>query len=226
MPKLAVIATISAVAFPWQVRRLILCALCGYKIHRSAYISRISLVMPQRLEMGANSYIGAMTVVKGIESLRIDEHGFIGALNWIFGFPKRPGCRHFAMDSTRNPCLIVEPHAAITSRHLIDCTDEVVVGAYSTLAGFRSQILTHSIDLQESRQRCRPVHIGRYCFVGTSCVLLAGSVLPDRSVLAAHSVLTAAQSMDGYLYGGTPAKPIKPIAADAKYFSRTSGYVW
>jgi hypothetical protein len=28
-----------------------------------------------------------------------------------------------------------------------------------------------------------------------------------------------------YIYGGVPAKPIKPVEPDDKYFSRDTGYV-
>jgi acetyltransferase-like isoleucine patch superfamily enzyme len=69
------------------------------------------------------------------------------------------------------------------------------------------------------------VHIGHHCFVGTGCVLLGGSSLPDNSVLGAHSLLASRQEMPGYLYGGVPAKPIKPVDPGAEYFSRPAGYV-
>jgi acetyltransferase-like isoleucine patch superfamily enzyme len=226
MSKLAMFAIAGAAPFPWSVRRLVLQVLCGFKINKTALISRFALVMPSRLEMGPKSYIGPFTVCKGLELLQLDEYGRIGARNWITGFPRGTQSRHFDLDPGRKPNLIVERHAAITSSHIIDCTDEVRIGAFSTFAGFRSQILTHSIDLKESHQRCKPVLIGHHCFVGTNCVLLGGSSLPDCSVLGAHSLLASPQSAPGYLYGGVPARPIKPIEPDAKYFSRSTGYVW
>jgi hypothetical protein len=48
---------------------------------------------------------------------------------------------------------------------------------------------SHSIDLHECRQSSKPFAIGEYCFVGTGCVILAGSELPDYSVLGASSLL-------------------------------------
>ncbi len=210
---------------PWTLRRLVLQAVCGFSIHKTAFISRFALVLPSHLEMGPKSYIGSFTVCKGLASVCLQEHGFIGPLNWITAFPLGTGSRHFELDPERKPRLIVERHAAITSRHLIDCTDEVRVGAFSTFAGFRSQILTHSIDLNQSRQRCKPVRIGHHCFVGTGCVLLGGSSLPDSSVLGAHSLLASPLETPGYLYAGVPAKPIKPIDPGAAYFSRDVGFV-
>lgn len=225
MSKLALIAAVCVAPLPWRLRRVFFNGILGYKIDKTALISRWSLVLPAHLEMGPRSSVGPFTVCKGLELLRIEESGYIGALNWITAFPLRTGSGHFELDTARRPQLIVERHAAITSRHLIDCTDEVVVGAFSIVAGFRSQILTHSVDLRQSRQCCKPVHIGRHCFVGTACVCLGGSSLPDASVLGAHSLLNRQYSNPGYLYGGVPAKPIRPVDPESKYFSRTTGYV-
>ena len=226
MSKLAIFAFAVAAPFPWRLRRLILQAMCGFVIHKTAFISRFALVSSSRLEMEPGSYIGPLTVCKGLALLRLGEHARIGPLNWISAFPVGTTSRHFELDPERKPHLIVERHAAITNRHLIDCTDEVEIGAFTTFAGFRSQILTHSIDLNQSRQRCKPVRIGHHCFVGTSCVLLGGSSLPDCSVLGAHSLLAARLETPGWLYAGVPARPIKLVDLEAAYFSRHTGYVW
>jgi acetyltransferase-like isoleucine patch superfamily enzyme len=222
---LKLLAYLATVAMPWRLRRVVLRTVCGFDIDKTAFISRFALALPSRLEMGPGSFIGAFTVCKSVSLVRLEDHGRIGALNWITGYPTGTGSRHFELDPDRNPCLIVERHAAITSRHLIDCTDEVRIGAFSTFAGFRSQILTHSIDLKQSRQRCKPVSIGHHCFVGTGCILLGGSSLPDCSILGAGSLLVSRPDRPGYLYGGVPAKPIKPVEPGAEYFSRSTGFV-
>jgi acetyltransferase-like isoleucine patch superfamily enzyme len=175
--------------------------------------------------MGQYSTIGAFTVCKGIALLEIGEYGHVGRLNLITGFPLGKS-RHFSLQSDRKPQLVIGRHAAITNQHVIDCTDAVTIGAFSTFAGFRSQILTHSIDLAENMQKCAPVTIGDYAFVGTDTVILGGSTLPSRSILAAKSLLNKRYEVEGYLYGGTPARPIAPCAADAKYFTRAEGFVW
>jgi acetyltransferase-like isoleucine patch superfamily enzyme len=225
MSKLAMLVSFIAAPLPWSLRRLLLQSLCGFKIHRTAFISRFALMVPFHLEVGPRGYIGPFTVCKGLSLLRLEESGFIGPFNWITAFPLGTKSKHFELNPERKPQLTIERHAAITNRHIIDCTDEVFIGAFSTFAGFRSQILTHSIELKESRQRCNPVRIGAHCFVGTCCVLLGGSVLPDRCVLGAHSMLGSRLETPGYVYGGVPAKPIKPIDPDDKYFLRDTGYV-
>jgi acetyltransferase-like isoleucine patch superfamily enzyme len=116
-------------------------------------------------------------------------------------------------------------HSAITHRHLIDCTNEVRIGTHSTIAGWRTQILTHGIDLTLSHQTSRPVVIGSYCFVGTGSILLKGSRLPDRSVLSAGSVLLTQESEECALYSGVPAQKVRDLAPDSAYFTRQEGFV-
>jgi acetyltransferase-like isoleucine patch superfamily enzyme len=174
--------------------------------------------------MGSGARIGHLTICKGIESLDMEENTHIGNLNWITGFPLR-GHRHYKNQQDRFPSLFIGRHAAITNRHLIDCSDRVIIGQYSTFAGFRSQILTHYINIATNRQMTRPVTIGKYSFVGTQSVFLPGSVLPDYSILSANSLLNKAFNEPYCLYGGVPAEKIKTIPRDSQYFTRESGYV-
>ena len=173
--------------------------------------------------MEENSSVGHLTVVKGLEYLRMGSSSRIGNLNWITG--RENFGQHFKEQTGRRSNLIIGTHAAITHRHLIDCTDTVTVGAFSTVAGWGTQVLTHGVDISESRQRCAPVTIGDYCFVGTRAILLKGSALPSASVLAAGAVLDRAYSDESTLYGGVPARAIKILDRSALYFRRETGAV-
>ena len=174
--------------------------------------------------MGPKARIGHLTRVKGLQELSIGEGASLGNLNWVTAVSSDHPV-HFAADVDRNPSLIIERHAAITHRHLIDCTDRVVVGEYSTVAGWRSQILTHAIDVRLSRQSAESVSIGRYCFVGTGVVILKGASLPDYSILSAGSVLAASMPDSYMLYSGVPAVAAKPLDRASGYFQRTMGFV-
>jgi acetyltransferase-like isoleucine patch superfamily enzyme len=123
------------------------------------------------------------------------------------------------------PRLVVGEGAAITKNHHIDCTSEVSIGKYTTLAGYNSQILSHSIDLKECRQDSKPIKIGDYCLVGTNVVVLGGAELPSYSVLAAKSLLNKRQTEEWSLYAGVPAQKKAEIPKSAKYFSRTNSFV-
>ena len=126
---------------------------------------------------------------------------------------------------TGGPELILERHAAITNRHFIDCTAQVRIGAFASFAGFASQLMTHSVNIETNRQEAYPITIGAYCFVGTNCVILGGSALPPYCVLGAKSLLNRAYTDRYFLYGGVPAKPIKAMPETNLYFQRKTGYV-
>jgi acetyltransferase-like isoleucine patch superfamily enzyme len=176
--------------------------------------------------MGANARIGHLTVCKGLSKLQLGDNASIGRLNWISAYPLTGSkVAHFSDETDRQPELVLGEHAAITNRHLIDCTGRVTVGRFSTIAGFRSQVLTHSINLARSRQTSAAVTIGDYCFLGTGVVVLPGSILPSQSVLGAGAVLNKAWSESGVLYAGVPAKPMKQLDASVGYFARSRGFV-
>jgi acetyltransferase-like isoleucine patch superfamily enzyme len=208
---------------PWPLRREILRRCFGYQIHSTARIG-LAWVLPKRLVMDAGTEIGNLTVCKNLDLIHMHADSRIGRGNWITGFPSDPS-PHFAHQHDRRPELILGEHSAITNRHLIDCTSRVSVGRFTTFAGFQSQILTHSIDLEACRQASEPVTIGDYCFVGTNCVLLGGSVLPSYSVLAAKSLLNKAFAEEYSIYGGIPAGQLKKISPDLGYFHRPAGMV-
>lgn len=208
---------------PWTIRRRILNGVFGYQISNSARIG-FSLVLCKKLVMSPHSSIRHLTFIGGFEELRLGEWAIVGNLNWINGMPLS-ATDFFSDDKERYPALILEEHSAMTARHIVDCSNRVTIGAFSTLAGFRTQILTHSIDVTLSRQMTAPVFIGRYCFVGTSCILLKGAQLPDCSVLAAGSVLSSREQQPYGLYSGVPAKRSKELDPELLYFKRTEGFV-
>ena len=208
---------------PWPMKRWLLQRLYGYELDRSSRIG-LSWVFPRRLIMGRNARIGHLTVCKGLELLRLGECASIGRLNWITAFPLgRPP--HFMHIVERRPELLVGEHAAITHRHIIDCTEQVIVGRFTTLAGFRTQVLTHSIDLKECRQHAFPVSIGSYVFIGTACTILGGTVVPDYCVVGASALLNDRYEGSHQLLAGVPAKPVAKLDPTMKYFTRAEGFV-
>mgnify|MGYP003338912635 CR=1 FL=1 len=208
---------------PWPFRRLFLQIFLGFQIDRTARIG-FAWVLPRHLIMEEGTRIGNLTICKNLDLVHMKAHSRIGRGNWITGFPSGRSA-HFATETERHPELILGEHSAITNRHLIDCTARVTIGKFTTFAGFQSQILSHSIDLETSRQASAPVTIGDYCFVGTNCVVLAGSVLPAFSVLGAKSLLNKSFGEPYSLYAGVPAKLISRVPEEYAYFKREVGVV-
>jgi acetyltransferase-like isoleucine patch superfamily enzyme len=210
--------------FPWPLKRPLLQRLFGYQLNPRARIG-LAWVYPRRLRMAAGSRIDALTVAIHLDELEMGEMASIGRGNWITGFATGTDSPHFAHQPNRCSQLLLADHAAITKNHHIDCTNRITIGPFTTIAGYHSQLLSHSIDLQHNRQHSEPITIGAHCFVGSNCVILGGSELPHHSVLGALSLLNKAHSQPWSLYGGQPARRLKAIEDSALYFTREKGYV-
>jgi acetyltransferase-like isoleucine patch superfamily enzyme len=212
------------VTLSWPLKRLLLQRLFGYSLAPNARIG-LAWVYPSRLIMAAGSRIDHFTVAVNLDVLQLGDHATIGRSNWITGFPTGTSSRHFAHQPHRCAELLLGAHAAITKHHHIDATNRISIGPFTTIAGYRSQLLSHAIDLQHNRQHSETITIGAYCFVGTSCVILGGSILPDHSVLGALSLLNKAHMEPWGLYAGQPARRLKAIDPNAPYFWRSIGCV-
>jgi len=220
--RLALIISAVSLLFPWRMRRWLLQVVCKYSIDRDARIG-LSLIGCPSLRMAPASRIGHFCVIKGSD-VEMGAHASIGDFNWVSGLPLQND-RHFRTEIDRHPTFKLDRHAAVTSRHFVDCSNSVHIGEFSIVAGARSQILTHAIDYKAGRQVSAPVRIGRYCFVGTGCIVLKGARLPDCSILAAGSCLARSFDEPLSLYSGVPATRVKALDPDAAYFHRQHGFV-
>ena len=209
---------------PWSIKRILLQKLMGYQIHKTAKIG-YAWFFPEMLIMGPNSKIGHLNTAIHLDKVIIGENSSISRGNWITGFPSNTNSKHFAHQPERKSILEIGNHSAITKNHHLDCTNHLKIGNYVTVAGYQSQFLTHSINVMDNRQDSAPIFIGDYCFIGTNSVILGGSQLPSKCVLGAKSLLNKKYTEESKLYGGVPARKISDIPEDAKYFSRSNGFV-
>lgn len=209
---------------PWKIRRWLLQKWFGYDLHPQSRIG-LAWVFPKKLVMAEGARIAHFTVAVHLDRIVMEKESRIGRSNWITGFPTGTRSLHFRHQPDRVSELYMGASSAITKHHHIDCTSRIAIGRFTTIAGYYSQLLTHSIDVFENIQDSHPIIIGDYAFVGTNSVILGGSVLPSYSVLGAKSLLNKAYKEEWKLYGGTPAKSISDIPRDAKYFSRKDGFV-
>lgn len=220
-----IVLRIIAVLLPWPLKRLLLVYFFKYKIHPSARIG-FSWIYPKKLIMDSNSSIGNFNVAVHLDLIEIGKNSSIARGNWITGFPTNTDSKHFAHQKNRKSNLIIGQHSAITKNHHIDCTNVITIGNFATIAGYSSQLLTHSINIGLNIQDSHPISIGNYCFVGTASTILGGAVLPAYCVLGANTLLTKAFTTPYRLYGGNPAKEIKELSKDFKYFTREVGFVY
>jgi hypothetical protein len=215
---LAILAMVS----PGLIRRWILVSLLGHRIARDARVG-MSLIDVDRLTLGPGASIGSLNVLRGLKIVRLDAQARIGMMNWVSASPLSQGLFPAAPD--RRPALWLREGAAITRRHLLDGSDQIRLGAFSILAGSGSEILTHAIDIEAGCQMTGRVRVGERCFVGTRSVLLQGTHIPRCCVIGAGSVVTGSLGVELTLYGGVPARPIRPLSETAGFFVRKSPHV-
>lgn len=210
--------------FPRAFRFRCLKFLYGFEIHPSARIG-FSILGAKSVIINKNAKVGHLNLIRNVDVLFLDSGARIGSMNWIAGLSISQSKEHYLDNSQRRSNLTIEENASITNQHLLDCTDHITIKRFSTVAGYRSQILTHEIDIYKSTQKSSPVIIGEYSFIGSGVIILAGTKFPSSSVLMAGS-LCRISSLDSFsLFGGVPAKKIKKYEDSAKYFFRLNGHV-
>jgi acetyltransferase-like isoleucine patch superfamily enzyme len=211
--------------FPWPLRRRFLNKFFSYKIHADARIG-LAWIFPRELILAAESKIDHFNVAIHLNKIELGPKATISRGNWITGFPVKTDSSHFKHQSDRKAELILGESSSITKNHHFDCTSQIHIGRFTTIAGYESQFLTHSIDMNENRQDSDSILIGDYSFIGTNVVVLGGTTLPSHSILGAKSLLNKRFSEEWCIYGGVPAKKIGEVPRTAKYFTREVGYVY
>lgn len=212
-----------AMFLPWTLKRILLSTIANYSIAKDARIG-FSWIQVSSLVLERGARIGNFNVIQKLDRLHLGAESSIGQGNFVTCFRDETSnsYKHLPL---RDRSLYVGTGSAITMRHLIDCNESVRIGNFSTLAGYGSQLLTHSIDLHLNRQHAEKIEIGDYCFVGTRCIVMGGARVPSYSVLGAGALLNKAFEKQYRLYAGLPAVEVKEFPESLPYFNRTQGSV-
>jgi acetyltransferase-like isoleucine patch superfamily enzyme len=168
--------------------------------------------------MGPGSSIGPLNVIRDLEDLRLDEGASIATRNWVTGWPLSSDV--FPHSPDRLPSLVMGRHAMITVGHDIDCSDRVEIGDYSSIAGFRCTILTHSLNLVLDRFVTGPVEVGHHSAVMSGSTVLSGTRVPSRSIVSAGSVVNTPLTDELTFYRGNPAEPVRALPETLRFFHR------
>ena len=95
----------------------------------------------------------------------------------------------------------------------------VKLGNYVTIS-YGATILTSGLDSKDYPDTCNcknrkhlvaPVSIGDGVWLCANVTVTPGITIAPRIIVAAGSVVTKDLDKEGWLYGGVPAKPIKPL---------------
>ena len=213
---------VAAALSPWFLRRILLRALCGARFGEGSRVG-FSYVDTQRLDLGTGARLGSLNMIRHVREVRLGDGAVLGNLNSASGLS--PLTRVDGEGNYKSGRLLIGAGGAVTNRHYLDLHEDIEIGRMALLAGVRSTLFTHSVDLASNRQMTAPIHVGDYSFVGTNSVLLPGTHVADKCAVAAGSVVTGRLEEAGCLYGGVPARKIKSMPEGAAFFSRTDATV-
>jgi acetyltransferase-like isoleucine patch superfamily enzyme len=210
---------LAAFPLPWAMRRRILSALLGFDIDPNATIG-YSLIFAQKVSLQEGASIASFNLVSPIGLLKLGPFARLGPGNRIVG---RQETQDYGSEDGRTSALIMEEHSAITRKHIVDCSNTVHVGRFALIAGYHSQILTHSPDFELGIQRTEPISIGEFVFVGTNAIILPGANLAARCFLSAGSVLIRPWEEEYSLLSGNPARNVRSLNPEIAFFNREVG---
>lgn len=193
----------------------------GYDIALGAIVAPSVIHRVSHVTMAEGALIGFGNCFRDLSRLELGAEALIGQWNWISAaVPFYAASPHNRLVGT----LVLEAHAAITSRHYVDVTGGCRIGAFATVAGVRSTLVTHGIDVARCTQTAAGIRVGRYSLVGSNCKIVPGANVPDRCVIGMGSTVTKSVSGEGMLHAGSPARPVREVH-DGEYFVRTRGAV-
>lgn len=188
----------------------------GYNIAPTAKILPCVLWRVRRLEVGEGAYLGAGTTYRGMRRISIGAGAGIGQLNDVTGVAKWVDQEEPAMAGT----LVLEKEAAVTSRHLLECSGGIAIDELAVIGGFRSLLISRGMDVENGHQQARPIRIGKRTLVAATVTILPGVSIVDHCVVAAGSVVPKDLNDPWKLYAGNPAKPVRPLG-EAAFLRRT-----
>lgn len=195
-----------------------LLVLLGHSVDASSTIKPVFLLGSTRVRTGPNSRLGSLNVIRNVQ-LSLASDAVIGQLNWISSAPFLVQ----SSESVESGRLELGAHASIMNRHYIDCSGGLILGPYSILAGVRSTVMSHGIDVGLNKLIARPIKIGDYAMVGGNSNLVLGAEVPSHSLVAMGSTVVRGLTETRAFYAGTPAKYRK--AVEGEFFHRAQGEV-
>lgn len=190
----------------------------GWYVHPTAVVGVSLFVGVGHVHIGEGARLGHFNVFRNLRSVSVGDHAEIGQFNWFSA-----GQPFLERGNEHNGQLRIGAHGAVTSRHYIDCSGGVEIGDFALLAGVRSVVLTHFIDVVANRQRVAGVRVGDRTIVSSNVTILPGTEIPPRSQVAAGAVVRGTLQEPRCLYAGVPANPVREVSG--RFFDRTVGHV-
>jgi len=190
---------------PWRIRRYFLGWLIGVKISKNSYIG-LSIVSASEITFGDNIYVGNFNYIGRLKVLKLCDGCRVKSFNWISG----------AWLGT----FVLKKNSALQRLSYYDCSGSIFIGENTIIAGRGSQFYTHGVTPDDLDQFASIV-IGDFCYVGSRCCFVPGSVVKNNCFIAMNSTVTRTAHEECVLYAGSPARVVKKFTGNEKYFVTT-----
>lgn len=188
----------------------------GWLVGSKVEIGPCLIFRLDEVRIGDGAKIGPFNVFRDLARLELGEDTRMGQWNWI------SASLHMRLKGSPGT-FALGPQSALTSRHYVDCTGGVRVGAYTTIAGERSTFLTHGISWVNSDQTSRGIEIGDFCLLSSNVQVAPGASVGDRIVVGMGATIAGDLSEPG-LYVQPRAALVKRDLV-GQYFERQKGHV-
>lgn len=152
-----------------------------------------------RLEMGDHVHVGHLNIIRGGDEVVLERWSEVLRLNVLNSIIDP------VISTPAIPRLRLGAGAIVTTGHKIDFTDRVDIGRRAIIGGRGSSLWTHN------RQQTGPLTVGDQVYLGSECRMAPGSSVAPRSVVGMGAVVAGRLDKAEWLYGGVPARPIKPL---------------
>ena len=166
------------------------------------HIGHFNFIRVHRLVMKKGARIGKFNFIKGDFDLLMEEKSDINMQNKV-------SARMDHLPSKGRSVMHLKYHAKIGVGHLLDVTDNIVMGENSMMAGAGSQVWTHGFYFSKEGEGVSRIDgevcIGRNCYLGARCVICAGVSIPDATTIGANACISKSLLQSG-LYVNQPLR--------------------
>jgi acetyltransferase-like isoleucine patch superfamily enzyme len=183
----------------WILRRM------GWTIGSHCYIG-FSILQACHVTLGDNVYIGHLNVIWRLKTLEMGSGSRINFKNWITG--------------ARIGTFKLGKNSAVSGRHFLEASADIMVGDNSIIAGRESQFFSHGISASSLDDK-RPIHIGDWCYIGSSSRFVPGAKVPNHCFVGMGAVVTKAHEEEYVLLAGVPANVRKKLNKSDVFFDRS-----
>jgi UDP-3-O-[3-hydroxymyristoyl] glucosamine N-acyltransferase len=188
----------------------------GWTVGHNVELGPCLVTRIDEAQIGDNAKIGSFNVFRNLARFQLREGAQIGQWNWVTA-------SHHIRQAGGPGSFELGAQSSLTSRHYVDCTGGVRVGAYTTIAGERSTFLTHGISWVSSDQTYDSIEIGSFCLLSSNVQVAPGAFVGDRVVVGMGATIAGDLSEPG-LYVQPRATLVKRDLG-GRYFERRQGHI-